>query len=171
MSTDTNPDAVTLEWKKGFPTLDGDYYSRVDEYDKQPTAIRIESRTSQTAAAVYEFGCEKDLRREYESEDYEYLGPITPELIPALCATVRALSAITKSLTTENDLGRKQLTALREQLAENARRHFDDARELERQRDELKDQLAQVTQERDALRKEVSELRDEISILDHEGMQ
>lgn len=44
--------------------------------------------------------------------------PMTTEEAHALCATVRVL---------------------REQLAENARRHFDDAGELERQRDELKD--------------------------------
>lgn len=84
----------------------------------------------------------------------------------ALCATVRALRAdytlvenylagIKRELglppntvlgvTLENY--KERVTApLREQLAENARRHFDDARELERQRDELKDQLAQVTQ-------------------------
>lgn len=81
-----------VNWKKGFPDLDGDYYCRVDEYDKQPTLIRIESRSSTVRASVYEFGCGDDLRREYEAEEeYEYLGPLTPEFIPTLCATVKHL--------------------------------------------------------------------------------
>lgn len=91
MPTNPTEQVDAVKWKKGFPTLDGDYYSRVDEYDKQPTAIRIESRTSHTPAAVYEFGCEKDLRKEYESEEYEYLGPISPELLKTLADKVQHL--------------------------------------------------------------------------------
>lgn len=99
-------------WGKGFPSLDGDYYSRIDEFDKQPTSIRIESRTSGAPATVYEFGCDKDLRREYEAEDYEYLGPFSTadfeqlvglrEIVDkALSTAVEAFEAIPQSRDTQ----------------------------------------------------------------------
>lgn len=67
----TKPDTDT-EWSKDLSTLaDGDYFSRVDEYDKWPTLIRLEN------GAVYEMGQGGNLRREYAAEDYEYLGPFT----------------------------------------------------------------------------------------------
>lgn len=62
---------VKTGWKKPLPSADGDYFSRVDEYDKWPTLIRIET------GAVYEMGQGGNLVREYAAEDYEYLGPFT----------------------------------------------------------------------------------------------
>lgn len=67
----TKPDTDT-GWSKGLPDVEGDYFSRVDEYDKQPTLIRIQD------GVLYEIGQGGNLRREYAAEvDYEYLGPFT----------------------------------------------------------------------------------------------
>lgn len=92
-----------MEWNKEFPKVDGDYYSRIDEYDKQPTPIRIEN------GAVYEFGAQGSLRREYEAEDYEYFGPITP-------AQAEQFEALRTQLNTAADLEmlmRDEISALR----------------------------------------------------------
>jgi hypothetical protein len=81
---------ATATWIKALPTADGDYYSRIDEYDKSPTPIRIE------AGKLFEFGCEKDLSAEYQAEVYEYLGPITPDLFAEVARLREALEQISQ---------------------------------------------------------------------------
>lgn len=78
---------------------------------------------------------------------------LSPAERDALCQSLRAAWANELRLA-------KELVDLREQLAENARRHFDDARSLERQRNEALDQctelhqrLAQVEKERNDLQR------------------
>jgi hypothetical protein len=86
---------ASMEWTDEFPVIDGDYYSRIDEYDNSPTPIRIE------AGKVFEFGCEKDLNAEYQAENYQYLGPITPDLF-AEAARLREALAPFAQLAVEN---------------------------------------------------------------------
>lgn len=62
-------------WTKEKPTVEGVYWSRIDEFDKQPTPVRFERYAN--GVAVFEFGCAESFQREHETEDYEYLGPFT----------------------------------------------------------------------------------------------
>jgi len=94
---------ATAEWADEFPATDGDYYSRIDEYDKSPTPIRIE------AGKVFEFGCEKDLNAEYQAENYQYLGPITPDLFAEVGRLREALEFAVKNYTSLDRAGLAKL--------------------------------------------------------------
>lgn len=55
-------------WTKPLPTADGDYFSRVDEYDKWPTLIRIEDNKTRyiglfTTAIEAAKACDEAARR------------------------------------------------------------------------------------------------------------
>lgn len=68
---------MSKEWSRDFPQVQGVYFTRIDEDDKQPTPIRIEQVPN--GLAVFEFGCAESFLREHETESYQYLGPITAE--------------------------------------------------------------------------------------------
>lgn len=100
---DVKPDRETEQgqearmWGKGLPIVDGDYYSRLDEFDKSPTPIRIER------GKVYEFGCQVDVRREHEAEEWEYFGPVSAEQLTSLrAAALAALEWIVKFKTLDH---------------------------------------------------------------------
>lgn len=85
-------------WIKAVPQGDGVYFSRLDEYDKEPTPIRVEG------AALYEFGCEENLRRVHEQEEWEYLGPVSPSDTEELFRLRAEVAAQKRLLKVSQDL-------------------------------------------------------------------